>query len=114
MINAQKLSQELVSAGITNHGNCNSNGVVWDDDNNEIQTRPDVAAIITAHTPGPSWADIKAQRKVLFADCDWTQLADAPLTFTEKEAWADYRQLLRDIPQTYATPDEVIWPTEPA
>ena len=64
--------------------------------------------------PELTWADIKAQRKVLFSDCDWTQLADAPLTFTEKEAWQDYRQLLRDIPQTYATPEEVIWPEEPA
>lgn len=53
MINSQKLSKELIAAGITTHGNCNSNGVVWDDDNNEIQDRPDVAAIIAAHDPTP-------------------------------------------------------------
>lgn len=46
MINAYKLSQELISAGITAHGNCNSAGKVWGDDNTEIQNRPDVVAII--------------------------------------------------------------------
>jgi hypothetical protein len=50
MINSKKLSQELIDA-ITTHGNCNSNGIVWDDDNNEIQNRQDVAAIIAAHDP---------------------------------------------------------------
>ena len=53
MINTQKLTQELIDAGITTHGNCNSNGVVWDDDNNEIQDRPDVKAVIANHDPTP-------------------------------------------------------------
>ena len=53
MINANKLSKELVLAGITTHGNCNSNGVVWDDDNKEIQNRADVKAILAKHDPTP-------------------------------------------------------------
>lgn len=53
MINTIKLSQELRDAGITTHGNCNSNGVVWDDSNNEIQDRPDVQAVIKKHDPTP-------------------------------------------------------------
>ena len=53
MINVHKLTQELRDAGITTHGNCNSNGVVWDDDNNEIQSRPDVQAVIAKHDPTP-------------------------------------------------------------
>jgi len=51
--NLKKLSQELVSAGITTHGNCNSNGVVWDDDNKEIQDRTNVKAVLAAHDPTP-------------------------------------------------------------
>jgi len=31
----------------------------------------------------------------------------------DKEAWATYRQTLRDIPQTFASPADVIWPTAP-
>lgn len=112
-INIGKLSKELVSAGITTHGNCNSNGVVWDDNNNEIQTRPDVAAIIANHNPGPSWDDVRAQRNLLMASCDWTQIPDAVLTFTERAAWQDYRQALRDIPQSFANPDLVVWPVSP-
>ena len=53
MINVTKLSQELIDAGITTHGNCNSNGVVWDDDNNEIQDRKDVRAILKKHDQTP-------------------------------------------------------------
>jgi len=53
MINVTKLSQELVLAGITTHGNCNSNGVVWDDNNNEIQDRLDVKAVLAKHDPTP-------------------------------------------------------------
>ena len=53
MINIVKLTQELRDAGITAHGNCNSNGVVWDDNNKEIQDRPDVKAVLAAHDPTP-------------------------------------------------------------
>lgn len=50
MINVAKLSQELKTAGIAISG-CNSSGVVWDLNNNEIQAQPSVAAIIAAHDP---------------------------------------------------------------
>jgi len=53
MINVTKLTNELRAAGITTHGNCNSDGVVWDDLNNEIQDRPDVKAVLLAHDPTP-------------------------------------------------------------
>jgi hypothetical protein len=52
-INSTNLAKELIAAGITTHGNCNSNGVVLDDDGNEIQDRPDVKAVIAAHDPTP-------------------------------------------------------------
>jgi len=49
--NINKLTDELRAAGITTHGNCSDTGIVWDDENNEIQERPDVAAILAAHDP---------------------------------------------------------------
>ena len=52
-INVAKLAQELRDAGITTHGNCNSNGVVWDDNNNEIQDRKDVKAVLAKHDQTP-------------------------------------------------------------
>ena len=60
-----------------------------------------------------AWAQVRVERDRLLADCDWTQVADAPLTAGEKEAWADYRQALRDIPQTQDDPDDIEWPEEP-
>lgn len=44
------LSNNLTAAEIIFSG-CNSDGIVWDLKNNEIQTRPDVAAIIAAYNP---------------------------------------------------------------
>jgi hypothetical protein len=57
-----------------------------------------------------TWAAVRAERDRRLADCDWTQVTDAPLTGTDREGWADYRQALRDIPQTQADPDSIVWP----
>ena len=59
------------------------------------------------------WKAVRAERDRRLSDCDWTQVADAPLTAGEKQAWADYRQTLRDIPQDFASPDDVVWPETP-
>ncbi|HOB44347.1 MAG TPA: tail fiber assembly protein, partial [Bacillota bacterium] len=62
--------------------------------------------------PDNQWAAIRIVRNRLLAECDWTQIPDVPLTEEQKEAWREYRQALRDIPQTFATPDEVVWPSQ--
>lgn len=49
-------------------------------------------------------------RDKLLAECDWTQVADAPV---DQAAWSDYRQALRDIPQQDGFPKNVVWPTKP-
>ena len=61
----------------------------------------------------PDWVHIRIKRNELLAQSDWTQLADAPLTAEQKNAWTVYRQALRDVPSSFATPEEVIWPTTP-
>jgi hypothetical protein len=58
-----------------------------------------------------SWDDIRIKRDNLLTTSDYTQMSDWP---GDKEAWAIYRQALRDIPQTYATPADVVWPTKPS
>ncbi len=62
MINVNKLSQELISAGVSTHGNCNSSGVVWDDNNKEIQNRADVVLILNAHNPAPETSTIRDEK----------------------------------------------------
>jgi hypothetical protein len=53
---------------------------------------------------------VRTQRNQLLKDSDWTQVADAPV---DKEAWATYRQALRDIPSQVGFPTNVIFPTPP-
>jgi hypothetical protein len=59
------------------------------------------------------WTRIRKERDALLTSCDWTQLLDAPLTLSERNAWSEYRQTLRVIPQTFTNPDEVVWPEVP-
>ena len=54
--------------------------------------------------------DTKAKRNFLLSASDWTQVADAPV---DKQAWAEYRQALRDVPQQSGFPESVTWPTPP-
>ena len=56
-------------------------------------------------------AAVRADRTRKLAECDWTQLPDAPVDTT---AWATYRTELRDITEQVGFPHDVTWPTEPA
>jgi hypothetical protein len=44
------------------------------------------------------------------AECDWTQLADAPV---DSLAWSNYRQQLRDLTTQPQFPHVVVWPNTP-
>lgn len=54
--------------------------------------------------------EIRQKRTLLLAECDWTQLPDAPV---DKTAWTIYRQALRDITNQPEFPWNVTWPTKP-
>lgn len=62
------------------------------------------------YTAEEKWKIIRQQRDSLLAGSDWTQTLDSKVN---KEEWAYYRQQLRDIPQNYSNPDDVIWPLKP-
>jgi hypothetical protein len=53
---------------------------------------------------------VRDERNKKLADCDWTQLADST---ADKEAWATYRQALRDIPAQEGFPFDIQWPEMP-
>ena len=44
---------------------------------------------------------------------DWTQLADTPLAEEARAAWANYRHLLRLLPDVIKSPAEFEWPVPP-
>ena len=58
-------------------------------------------------------ADVLPKRQRLLYSSDWTQLPNGPLTTAQQEAWATYRQQLRDIPEQSGYPFNVIFPTPP-
>jgi hypothetical protein len=52
----------------------------------------------------------RSDRNSLLSACDWTQVADAPV---DREAWAAYRQALRDVTLQDGFPLNIIWPNPP-
>ena len=56
-------------------------------------------------------AEVRHERNRRMTECDWTQVADAPV---DKAAWAAYRQALRDVPLQASFPFSVDWPAPPA
>lgn len=68
-------------------------------------------AIVPPAIPS-TWEQIRKQRDVLLKDSDWTIFLDATPK-PSKEAWLTYRQALRDLPSTFKTPEEVVWPEKP-
>lgn len=63
-------------------------------------------------TDAYSLDDVRVQRDFLLAACDHTQLPDSPLSSEIRDAWAVYRQALRDLPGT-ASAAEITWPVAP-
>jgi len=59
--------------------------------------------------PAPTWADIRSKRDSLLAATDWWAVSDRAMSAAE----AAYRQSLRDVPQTFSSPADVVWPTKP-
>ena len=61
-------------------------------------------------------AGLRSRRNALIASSDWTVLSDSPLSETEKTAWLEYRQDLRDITvgvDTVAKVNAVVFPDKP-
>jgi hypothetical protein len=57
---------------------------------------------------------LRQRRNSLLSSCDWTVLSDSPLT--NKTAWLEYRQSLRDITEgvnTVAKVNAVVFPDRP-
>jgi hypothetical protein len=61
-------------------------------------------------TDDQKWEQIKLWRSGELSRTDWTQLPDSP---ADKEAWATYRQALRDLPDDFELADDVVFPTKP-
>ncbi len=82
------------------------NGEEMFDDNLEY-----LEFIKTFENPAPTWDTVRQKRDELIKSSDWIFLPD--VTLKNKESWLTYRQALRDLPQNFEDPSEVIWPQKP-
>jgi hypothetical protein len=53
---------------------------------------------------------VRQTRDAKLAECDWTQVADAPV---DKTVWATYRTALRNVPTQSDFPWTITWPDAP-
>ena len=70
------------------------------------------AELVPYVPPAPTWEQIRSQRDALLKDSDWSVALDANPK-PSKEAWLTYRQALRDLPQTFSSPESVVFPNKP-
>jgi len=66
---------------------------------------------IESGTYDVSWEDVRSTRDQALADSDWRAVKDR----TMSQAWKDYRQALRDLPQDHETANDAAdnWPVMP-
>ena len=82
------------------------NGSEW-----ELKDIPEPEPVKEPEKPKLTWEHIRLERDTLLVYTDWIFAPD--VTLKNKEAWLTYRQALRDVPQSFSSPEEVIWPTKP-
>jgi hypothetical protein len=74
------------------------------------QTAEEQEAAYKATKDADQAKSIRSSRNDKLKECDWTQVADAPV---DKVLWATYRQELRDISSQVGFPWIITWPTQP-
>lgn len=63
------------------------------------------------HALNLKWAAIREERDMMLDDSDTLLLKEIETNGVVSQGLKDYRQSLRDIPQTYETPSDVVWPS---
>jgi hypothetical protein len=80
------------------------------DEEGNVTTAAEHEAAYKAQKDSEKATAVRADRNKRLADCDWTQVADAPV---DKAAWAAHRQALRDVTTQEGFPWNVQWPEQP-
>ncbi len=78
----------------------------------QVWTVSNRTAAEIAQIEADQWGNVRSERNAKLAESDWTQLADAPVSNIQAQAWATYRQALRDITDQ-TDPFNIVWPDKP-
>ena len=65
-----------------------------------------------AHAYNSAAAKVREKRNKLIAETDYIMLTDYTLSLEKQQAYADYRQALRDITEQDGFPFDVVFPAE--
>lgn len=78
--------------------------------NEEIQRRKDAekAELEAIEAATDYWKILNDIIRGKLIETDWTQGLDAPLSFDEKQSWAEYRQKLRNLNNIITNPKELV------
>lgn len=90
--------------------------IIWEDEENLRPTDAQINSELERLTNNEPYAILRRKRNLLLRESDWMAVADRTMT----QAQIDYRQALRDLPET-ADPEldengnliNVNWPEEP-
>lgn len=74
-------------------------------------TNYDENGVTTVTYQDLTWAQVRTYRDQLLRETDWRAVKDR----TMSQAWKDYRQALRDLPQNYESANDAAdnWPQPP-
>ena len=105
------MNHEAIYKAYPNVRSLNESLGAFDDNGKLVKIDSSVVAQFAAQVDiEKGWSQVRLKRNRLLGDCDWTQLSDSS---ADKVAWGNYRQALRDIPQNFQKPEDVVWPTKP-
>lgn len=84
----------------------NIKSAVFDATTNEFVIKEETVQLDVAELANA----IREERNKLLKESDWTQVLDAPV---DQQAWAVYRQALRDITLQESFPLNIVFPIKP-
>ena len=108
--------ETVLGAALANLGHPICNAALWKEEIGNKLKEQDIfnecERLLKEQKGIPTTMDsVRQKRNALLKESDWVGLADAVVK--NKEQWLSYRQALRDLPQSFSSPQEVIWPEKP-
>ena len=88
--------------------------VVWHGSRSGRPTQATVAARVAELEAAQPLQDLRAERNKRLAACDWVAIRAAETGIAAPAEWTAYRQALRDVPASYGSLDDVVWPDAPS
>lgn len=88
--------------------------IIWHGSRSGRPTQATITARVAELEAAQPLADLRAERDKRLAACDWVAVRAAETGIAAPAEWTAYRQALRDVPASYGSLDDVVWPELPS